>query len=404
MSITIVLVTVICWFILETLELIFFYNFYRNRYADFLYQILKIGVSFLFILLCIFSLLASHLSDNIYIKISINISLLVTVIGWFIFESIIFYKLKFYRYRDAGFQSQILKIGDIFLWIFLGIFLTQILPDLGNSYRIFFITTALLVRWFILEVIIIYKLYRDRDAGLPTQILKSSVECLFLSICVFSMRTLPLSNNFYRIISLTIALCVTAICWFIIVELITLSKLYRDRDADFRSQILKISFSFLFFILLCTFSLTQYLPVLKNFLPPSPSLSLSSSAQSEISKIFESLPKGLFVYSCSKEMTVGIPETCTARIANDKYLSNFRKAINKGLNQQYIEEIKLQYVNSIMSVKLTGKNFEIELKGNAEDQVIEDRSFSSWQWDVTPREAGMQKLDFIVSVILRIPG
>jgi hypothetical protein len=166
------------------------------------------------------------------------------------------------------------------------------------------------------------------------------------------------------------------------------------REANFRGKILTVSVGFLFLLLLL-FSIQ-----ISHISPPA----LSPSTQSKISKIFETIPKGLFVYSCSKEMTVGIPETCTARIANDKYLSNFRKAINKGLNPQYIEEIKLQYVNSIMSVKLTGKNFDIELKGNAEDQVIEDRSFSSWQWDVTPREAGMQKLDFIVSVILRIPG
>jgi hypothetical protein len=103
-------------------------------------------------------------------------------------------------------------------------------------------------------------------------------------------------------------------------------------------------------------------------------------------------------------MTVGIPETCTARIANDKYLSNFKNAIIKGLNTQSIEKIKLQYTTSIMMVKLKGKNFFIELKGNEQEQLIEDKSFSSWQWDITPKESGIQKLDFIVSVILRVPG
>ncbi|WP_293260528.1 hypothetical protein [Microcoleus sp. PH2017_21_RUC_O_A] len=326
-------IVVTCWFIFETLELILFFNFYRNRYADFLYQILKIGVSFLFIVLCIFSLLTSHLSDNVDRRMLIKIALLVTVISWFIFESIIFYKLKIYRERHTVFRSQIVKIGDIFLWILLGIFLTLILPNSVNSYKIFFIiiATALLVRWVTLEVIIIYKLYRHRDASLRTQILEFSFSCLFILLCIFYLP------NFY-------------------------------------------------------------LPK-EDWLP-----SLSPSAQSEISKIFEILPKGLFVYSCSKEMTVGIAENCTARIANDKYLSNFRKAINKGLNFQNIEEIKLQYVSSRMSVTLTGESFAIKLKGNGEEQVIEDKSFSSWQWDVTPREAGMQKLDFVVSVILDVPG
>jgi len=149
------------------------------------------------------------------------------------------------------------------------------------------------------------------------------------------------------------------------------------------------------FLLLLLFSIQ-----ISHISPPA----LSPSTQSEISQIFENLPKGLFVYSCSKEMTVGILETCTARIANDKYLSNFKNAIIKGLNTQYIEKIKLQYTTSIMMVKLTGKNFYIELKGNEEKQLIEDQSFSSWQWDVTPKDSGIQKLDFIVSVILRVPG
>lgn len=209
------------------------------------------------------------------------------------------------------------------------------------------------------------------------------------------------SKNDFLMTCIFLCFIILLICYFIgkIWELIIF---YIKADFKFKILILRVTFVFFIFLVIFFNIFSSYF--LEPIEYPSPLPPLSSSVKSEISKIFESLPQGLFVYSCSKEMTVGIPETCTARIANDKYLSIFRKAINKGLNPQYIEEIKLQYVNSIMSVKLTGKNFEIELKGNAEDQVIEDRSFSSWQWDVTPTEAGMQKLDFIVSVILRVPG
>jgi len=134
------------------------------------------------------------------------------------------------------------------------------------------------------------------------------------------------------------------------------------REANFRDKILTVSVGFLFLLLLL-FSIQ-----ISHISPPA----LSPSTQSEISKIFENLPQGLFVYSCSKEMTVGIRETCTARVANDKYLSNFKDAIIKGLNTQYLEKIKLQYTTSIMTVKLTGQNFYIKLKGN-EEQLIEDR-------------------------------
>lgn len=197
---------------------------------------------------------------------------------------------------------------------------------------------------------------------------------LIVCVCVFLYFLLPLICNYI------------GETWELII--------FFYREANFRRKILTLSVGFLF-LLLWLFSIQ-----ISHISPPE----LSPSTQSEISQIFETLPKGLFVYSCSKEMTVGIPETCTARIANDKYLSNFKNAIIKGLNTQSIEKIKLQYTTSIMMVKLKGKNFFIELKGNEQEQLIEDKSFSSWQWDITPKESGIQKLDFIVSVILRVPG
>jgi len=58
---------------------------------------------------------------------------------------------------------------------------------------------------------------------------------------------------------------------------------------------------------------------------------LPPGAQSEISKAFERLPRGIFVFSCPKEMTLGISEKCKARIANEEFLLAFQQLLREGL-------------------------------------------------------------------------
>lgn len=136
---------------------------------------------------------------------------------------------------------------------------------------------------------------------------------------------------------------------------------------------------------------------------------LSPGAQSEISKAFERLPRGIFVFSCPKEMTLGISEKCKARIANEEFLSAFQQLLREGLDKD-ISERELRYVSPIMNVKLTSqkflswKAFDINPQEDGGNQPVIDQDFTSWEWDVTPQESGKKKLKFIVSVIIRIPG
>jgi len=136
---------------------------------------------------------------------------------------------------------------------------------------------------------------------------------------------------------------------------------------------------------------------------------LSPGAQSEISKAFERLPRGIFVFSCPREMTLGIPEKCKARIANEEFLSAFQQLLREGMGKD-ISERELRYVSPIMNVKLTSqeflswKAFDIKPQEDGGNQPVINQDFTSWEWDVTPQESGKKKLKFIVFVIIRIPG
>lgn len=124
---------------------------------------------------------------------------------------------------------------------------------------------------------------------------------------------------------------------------------------------------------------------------------LSPGAQSEISKAFERLPRGIFVFSCPREMTLGISEKCKARIANEEFLSTFQQLLREGLGKD-ISERELRYVSPIMNVKLTSqqflswKAFDIKPQEDGGNQPVIDQDFTSWEWDVTPQESGKKKL------------
>ena len=140
-----------------------------------------------------------------------------------------------------------------------------------------------------------------------------------------------------------------------------------------------------------------------------PPPALSPGRQSEISKAFDELPRGVFIFFCPKDMTVGVPEKCKARIANEKYLSAFEQLLKKEINEEF-GEIKLRYISSVMNVKLTGeqflfwKAFDIRPKEDGGNQLVIDKDFTGWEWDVTPQESGTKKLKFIVSVIIQVKG
>lgn len=136
---------------------------------------------------------------------------------------------------------------------------------------------------------------------------------------------------------------------------------------------------------------------------------LPGGSQAEISKALNELPPGTFIFSCPKEMTLGISEKCTAIVKNKKVVSGLEQSLKKGMGKN-INEVELRYISPIMNVKLTGqkfalwKDFDISPQEDGGDQLISDHDSTSWEWDVVPQESGNKKLKFTVSLILKIPG
>ncbi|MGL4499120.1 MAG: VWA domain-containing protein [Planktothrix sp.] len=184
-----------------------------------------------------------------------------------------------------------------------------------------------------------------------------------------------------------------------------------EKDYLFRFRVLV----FLIPILFVTLYILLYLFFFREQPNKNPLPSLPVGSSSKLAEIIESLPEGIMAYSCPNEMTVGITDTCTVRIANNEYLSSFQDALtdrrrkfledtlNDGTKKNF-ERVELNYVSSEMTVKIIAKNFKIYPQEKGESQPIIDNDFTSWQWDITPKKSGIQKIKFTASVILEVPG
>ncbi len=185
-----------------------------------------------------------------------------------------------------------------------------------------------------------------------------------------------------------------------------LNLLGNKRDSNFVDRI-KIRSIFLL-ILLLVFVLWNGSIFVKyvNFDMKEPQY---NAKQFEISRLFDELPRGIFIFSCPKDMTVGVSEKCKARIVSKTYLSAFEKRLRERIGEEF-GELELQYISSIINVKLVSesflsqKAFDIKPKEDGGDQLVVDKDFTSWEWDVTPQESGTKRLKFIVSVIIQVDG
>ncbi len=140
-----------------------------------------------------------------------------------------------------------------------------------------------------------------------------------------------------------------------------------------------------------------------------PLIPIPASTQAEISKAFNELPEGTFIFSCPRKMTLGTPGKCKATVGNKNVISGLKQSLKKGIDEN-ITEVKLRHISPIMNVKLTcqrfalWKDFDISPQEDGENQLVLDHDLTSWEWDVVPHESGNKKLKFMVSLILKIPG
>jgi hypothetical protein len=110
------------------------------------------------------------------------------------------------------------------------------------------------------------------------------------------------------------------------------------------------------------------------------------------------LEQGRLAYNPPKEMTVGQTERVTVRIAKDAGAVDIGTSM-PGSGQATVEPIK---VGTFMKARLQGRGFDIQPLSN-EEQVVAGDTFTEWQWDVTPREAGPHKLSLLITVRINVP-
>lgn len=118
-----------------------------------------------------------------------------------------------------------------------------------------------------------------------------------------------------------------------------------------------------------------------------------------VNQALSSLEQGRLAFNPPSEMTVDQTERVTVRIAKEAGADNIGTGM-PGTGEATVEPIK---VGTFMKARLQGRGFDILPLSN-EEQVVAGDTFTEWQWDVTPREAGLHKLSLLVTVRINVPG
>lgn len=117
-----------------------------------------------------------------------------------------------------------------------------------------------------------------------------------------------------------------------------------------------------------------------------------------VSAALTQLEQGRLAFNPPSEMTVGQTERVTVRIAKEAGADNIGVGM-AGVGEATVEPIK---VGTFMKARLQGQGFDIQPLNN-EEQIVAGDTFTEWQWDVTPREAGPHKLSLLVTVRINVP-
>jgi hypothetical protein len=113
---------------------------------------------------------------------------------------------------------------------------------------------------------------------------------------------------------------------------------------------------------------------------------------------FERMSQGSILYNPPEQMRVGQTERVEVRITKGDTAK-----LAEGLEGRGEPTVEQMAVASFMAVRLNGAGFHIEPLGS-EEQVIVGDTYTQWAWDVTPKEAGDQSLDLIVTARVKLQG
>jgi hypothetical protein len=114
----------------------------------------------------------------------------------------------------------------------------------------------------------------------------------------------------------------------------------------------------------------------------------------------ESLENGRYLFNPPSEMIVGDKFRIELRIVRDSSVDNdlfLQATMSANLQGQGTPQVESLQVGNFMKAKLTGSDFEI-ISYNENEQVILNKSYAQWAWDVIPKRSGNLDLNLTISV------
>ena len=146
---------------------------------------------------------------------------------------------------------------------------------------------------------------------------------------------------------------------------------------------------------------SQTLPPL---LPTNTSLPMSGGggvSAKELAELeTEGLENGRYLFNPPNEMVVDDKFRIELRIVRDSSVDNIlflQATMSANLQGQGTPQVESLQVGNLMTAKLAGSDFEI-ISYNEEKQVILNKSYAQWAWDVIPKKSGILDLNLTISV------
>ena len=141
--------------------------------------------------------------------------------------------------------------------------------------------------------------------------------------------------------------------------------------------------------------MTPVAPPTKTPVPATDHTSVAELANKELARLRD----GVIIFNPPEQMTVGEQERVSLRVAK----AEFEKAIAEDMSGSGTPREEKTQISSFMRVELRGPAFEV-IPLSSKEQIIPDEGYTEWLWDIVAKEAGSQKLTFVLTAKIKIPG
>jgi hypothetical protein len=141
---------------------------------------------------------------------------------------------------------------------------------------------------------------------------------------------------------------------------------------------------------------------------PTP-VAVSMDLNTVYARVVEQLPKGSALFNPPVEMRLGQVAVVEVRVVpmtedeieQDEEIRATLTSDLEGIDEVVVIPLR---VSTVMSAKLTGAAFEIHALKEEHQIRTSDQLYLSWLWEVTPQQAGEQRLTLFLSVVVNAEG